>query len=55
MKKGYTDITVVLDRSGSMEKIKGDTIGSFNQFLADQKSVVGQATMTLVQFNNYYK
>lgn len=55
MKKGYTDITVALDRSGSMEIIKDDTIGGFNQFLSDQKAVPGDATITLAQFDDQYE
>jgi hypothetical protein len=30
-----TDITFVLDRSGSMVVIKAETIGGFNRLLAD--------------------
>lgn len=54
MKKDYTDITVVLDRSGSMSSVADDTIGGFNRFLADQKAVPGFATITLVQFDDQY-
>ena len=35
--KDATDITIILDRSGSMESIKTDTIGGLNQFFDDQK------------------
>lgn len=51
MKNDYTDITVLLDRSGSMEIIKQDTIGGFNTFLKTQKGVPGEATLTLIQFD----
>lgn len=54
MKKGYTHIAVVLDRSGSMSSIKTDTIGGFNEFLKGQKAVPGQATLTLAQFDHEY-
>jgi uncharacterized protein YegL len=50
-----TDITFVLDRSGSMESIRQDTIGGFNSFLRDQKAVTGEATLSLVQFDNIYE
>jgi uncharacterized protein YegL len=50
-----TDITFVLDRSGSMGTIKADTIGGFNQFLEDQKKAAGEALMTLVQFDDQYE
>ena len=33
----YTHIAVILDRSGSMESIRDDTIGGFNAFLNEQK------------------
>lgn len=55
MKTGYTDITVILDRSGSMVSVKKDTIGGFNQFLEDQKKTPGEATITLVQFDHEYE
>lgn len=52
MKQGYTHISVILDRSGSMESVKSDTIGGLNKFLADQKACPGEATITLVQFDD---
>jgi uncharacterized protein YegL len=51
MKQDFTHITVLLDRSGSMESIREDTIGGFNAFLKNQKAEPGQATVTLVQFD----
>jgi Mg-chelatase subunit ChlD len=51
MKENYAHITVILDRSGSMEGIREDTIGGFNSFLREQKAQPGQATLTLVQFD----
>ncbi len=55
MKQRYTHISFVLDRSGSMESVKDDTIGGFNQFLSEQKTVAGEATITLVQFDDLYE
>ena len=52
MKPEYTHITVILDRTGSMEPIRDDTIGGFNTFLKKQKAEPGQATLTLVQFDS---
>ncbi len=52
MKNDYTHITVILDRTGSMESIRDDTIGGFNTFLNQQKEAPGAATMTLVQFDS---
>lgn len=50
-----TDITLILDRSGSMESIAADTIGGVNTFIRDQKDVPGEATFTLVQFDDRYE
>lgn len=55
MKPDYTDITIVLDRSGSMASVASDTIGGFNRFLADQQQVPGEATITLNQFDSHYE
>jgi len=46
-----THITFVLDSSGSMSKIKDDTVGGFNAFLDDQRDESGTATVTLFEFN----
>ena len=51
MKENYTHISVILDRTGSMEVIRDDTIGGFNAFLNEQKTQSGDATLTLVQFD----
>jgi hypothetical protein len=50
-----TDITIILDRSGSMESVVDDTIGGFNHFLEDQKSEPGEAVISLVQFDDQYE
>lgn len=52
MKNDYTHIVVVLDRSGSMESVATDTIGSFNSFLSEQKAEPGKATFALYKFNH---
>jgi len=52
MKKDYTHIAVILDRTGSMQSIRADTIGGFNAFLTEQKDQPGFATLTLVQFDS---
>ena len=54
MKKGLSEIVVVLDESGSMSFGKKDTIGGFNEFLRSQKSLEGEANFTFVKFSNYY-
>ncbi len=55
MKENYTHVAVVLDRSGSMDSIRSDTIGGFNSFLDDQKKEKGECTITLVQFDDKYE
>jgi len=52
MQANYTHITVILDRTGSMESIRDDTIGGFNTFLGDQQALPEKATLTLVQFDS---
>lgn len=52
MKNNKTHITVLLDRSGSMGEIREETIDGFNIFLAQQQQQPGEATLTLVQFDD---
>lgn len=51
MKSGYSHITLVADRSGSMNVVRYDAEGAVNTFLDDQKKVPGQATLLLVEFD----
>jgi len=55
MKTNHTDITIVLDRSGSMSSVASDTIGGFNRFLEDQKKAPGTASITLHQFDHVFE
>lgn len=55
MKSGYTHVSMLLDRSGSMASIKDDTIGGVNQFIQIQKAEPGEMTFTLCQFDNIYE
>lgn len=50
-----TDITIVLDRSGSMQSIREDTIGGFNAFLNEQKKTDEGDRLTLVQFDTQFE
>jgi len=52
--KEYTDITIILDKSGSMGSVVGDTIGGFNHFLKEQQDAPGHAAMTMVMFDTIY-
>lgn len=51
----YTDVTLVLDRSGSMNSVREATIESFNGFLESQKHGAGVATISLIQFDDQYE
>lgn len=51
MKQDLTQITIVLDRSGSMSAVCDATISGFNEFVEGQKKAPGEANLTLVQFD----
>lgn len=55
MNDNFTDISIVLDRSGSMSSVATDTIGGFNKFIEDQRKVPGQCRVSLIQFDNEYE
>jgi hypothetical protein len=55
MKKDSTDITIVLDKSGSMDHIRKDTIGGVNRFIEDQRKVPGAAAITISLFDHNYE
>ena len=55
MKQEMTDITLVVDRSGSMEAIRADAEGGVNTFIADQAAEEGHCVLTLVQFDTEYE
>jgi hypothetical protein len=55
MKKDFTRIAIVLDRSGSMESCKESTVTGFNEFIRNQKKIPGEATVKLVQFDDQYE
>lgn len=50
-----TDITVILDRSGSMASIAQQTVDGFAAFLAKQKQLPGDCRLSLVQFDTLYE
>lgn len=54
-KSGYTHLTFLLDRSGSMRTTADDAIGGFNQLLANQQTVPGECTVSLIQFDHEYR
>lgn len=52
MRKNLTEIIFILDRSGSMSGLEGDTIGGFNSMIAKQKKAEGEAFISTVLFDN---
>ena len=51
----HTEIIFVIDASGSMSHLVGDTIGGFNGFIESQKAIEGKATLTTVLFDSTWK
>lgn len=51
MKENYCDITMVLDRSGSMAMLADETRKGVNSLVAEQKKVPGKATITIHIFD----
>ena len=51
MNNKLTDITFLLDRSGSMVSIADDVVGGIDQFIQEQKKAPGKANFTLIQFD----
>ncbi|PRX66191.1 hypothetical protein B0I32_106327 [Nonomuraea fuscirosea] len=46
-------ITIILDRSGSMQKVKDDTEGGLRAFLAEQAANPGETLVSLYQFDDH--
>lgn len=49
------NITLIVDRSGSMSSMASEVIGGINAFYAEQKKLPDPATVTYVQFDNVYE
>jgi len=52
MKKNLTEMVFILDRSGSMHGLEGDTIGGFNAMIEKQKRAEGEALVSTVLFDD---
>ena len=52
MKKNLTEIVFILDRSGSMAGLEGDTIGGFNAMIEKQRLEPGEACVSTILFDN---
>ena len=51
MKQNLTELVFILDRSGSMQGLEGDTIGGFNAMIKKQKKEPGEAFVSTVLFD----
>lgn len=49
------EIICVLDGSGSMNSVKSDALGGFNQFLKEQKEIPEAANITIAWFDSKFK
>ena len=52
MKNNLTELVFILDRSGSMAGLEGDTIGGFNSLIAKQKCQDGECFVSTILFDN---
>ena len=52
MKNDLTELVFILDKSGSMSGLEGDTVGGFNSMIERQKKESGSALVTTVLFSN---
>lgn len=52
MRKGLTELVMILDRSGSMSGLEEDTIGGFNSMIEKQKKEDGEAIVSVVLFDD---
>ena len=48
-----TELVFILDRSGSMSGLEGDTIGGFNSMIGKQKREPGECLVSTVLFDNF--
>jgi len=55
MKKNYTDITFILDRSGSMSGKEAAVKSGFKEFIDKQRELPGKATISVFQFDDIYE
>ncbi len=46
-----TELVFILDKSGSMSGLEGDTVGGFNSMIAKQKREAGEALISTVLFD----
>ncbi len=55
MQSDLSDVTIIVDRSGSMRDIQSDAEGGVNTFIEQQKRDPGRTVFSLVQFDHEYQ
>lgn len=55
MRQDLTDLTLIVDKSGSMHPLTEDTIGGLNAFIETQRKQPGEANVSVVFFNEHYE
>ena len=53
MKKHTTVVSFLLDETGSMQAIKGDTVGGFNAYVETLQKAGADIVFSLVSFNSH--
>lgn len=53
--RDFTDVTILLDRSGSMNTIREGTIAGINNFINEQKAIPGDGCWTLFDFDDAWE
>ena len=53
MKNNITELVFILDRSGSMSGLEGDTIGGFNSMIEKQRKQDGECYVSTILFDNF--
>ncbi|MEN9692840.1 MAG: hypothetical protein RLZZ330_484 [Actinomycetota bacterium] len=54
-KPGYTHVSLVVDRSGSMQNMAAESTNGINILIKDQFQETGQFTVTLTQFDSAFE
>ena len=55
MNNNVTELVFILDRSGSMSGLEGDTIGGFNSMIEQQKKQDGECLVSTILFDDESK
>ena len=55
MRKDYCELVMIIDRSGSMSGKEKDVEGGFKSFLKEQRKLPGEASLSLVHFDDVYE